>query len=95
MGEDRPCASPTPRLQLDADAFKRAVLGHLLDLHPIHLTLDELVREMTDTPDDFAARDAIERAVLQLGRTGLLHRQREPCLVPTRAALRLFELLGR
>jgi predicted RNase H-like nuclease len=49
---------------------------------------------MTDVPDHFAARDAIERAVLQLTRTGLLHRQSKPFVVPTRAALRAFELLG-
>jgi hypothetical protein len=94
MVEDLRGSRPTAGGRLDTDAIERAVLGHLLDLFPVQLTLDELVREMTDASDDFAARDAIERAVLQLARTGLLHRRSDGFVVPTRAALRFLELFG-
>ena len=75
----------------DADELERAVLSRVVDLHPVQLTLDEFVRELTDTPEDFASRDRIEIAVRQLSRTGLLHRQ-GPFILPTRAMLRTLEL---
>ena len=75
----------------DANAFERGVLERVVDLHPIQLTVDELVRELTDTPDDFASRDRIQIAVQQLARAGLLHRH-GAFVVPTRAVLRLIEL---
>ena len=53
--------------------------------------LTELVRELTDTPDDFASRDRIEIAVQQLARAGLLHRHGQ-FVLPTRALLRAIEL---
>jgi hypothetical protein len=48
---------------------------------------------MTDTPENFASRDAIETAVCHLARTGLLHRHGQ-FVLPARAALRVFELHG-
>jgi hypothetical protein len=87
-----PPPNPQTRVAIELDdAIQSAVLGHLIDLHPVQLTLDELVREMTDTPDDFAIRDQLARAVQQLVRTGLLHTC-GPFVVPTRAALRAAEL---
>ena len=69
-----------------------AVLRQLLALHPVQLTIAELVREVSDGPGDFAATDPVERAVGQLGAAGLVHRNGEMVL-PSRAALRFYELL--
>jgi hypothetical protein len=73
--------------------LEAAVLHQLLDLHPTRLTLAELRREMGGGPG-FAERDAVERAVRELAAAGLLH-QGESFVEPTRAALRLSELLDR
>ena len=71
------------------------LVQRVLDLHPTRVTIDELVRDLTGTDDDLAARDAIERAVVELTRSGLLHPVADDGLVtPTRAAIRLGELLG-
>jgi hypothetical protein len=74
-------------------ATESAVLQQVLDLHPVLVTMDELVRAVGDSPD-FAERDAIERAVRDLVAVGLLHNH-EVFIVPTRAALRFSELLDR
>ena len=78
------------------DARLEAVLlGRVLDLHPTRITTDELVRDLTGTDDDFAARDGIERAIAELGRSGLLHPVgTDGFVTPTRAAVHLGELLG-
>lgn len=71
------------------------LLRRLLDLHPTRVTVDELVRDLTGTDDDFAARDGIERAIAELTRSGLLHSVGDDGFVdPTRAAIRLGELFG-
>jgi hypothetical protein len=74
------------------ELVESAVLLHVLALHPTHLTLEELVRELARDPAAFPERDAIERAVRDLARAGVLHRSGE-LVLPTRAALRLDELL--
>jgi hypothetical protein len=71
-----------------------AVLRQLLDLHPTRLTLAELTREFSARGSDFAAHDAVERAVRDLAAAGLLHKGEE-FVAPTRAALRFNELLDR
>ncbi|HEY2053288.1 MAG TPA: hypothetical protein VGH14_05060 [Solirubrobacterales bacterium] len=77
------------------DARLEAVLlQRVLDLHPTRVTTDELVRDLTGTEDDFAARDGIERAIAELTRAGLLHPVADGFVTPTRAAVRLGELLG-
>ncbi|HEY6730265.1 MAG TPA: hypothetical protein VI039_04485 [Solirubrobacterales bacterium] len=68
------------------------VLRQLLELHPMRLTITELVRELGSNSGGFAERDAIERAVRDLAAAGLLH-QGEEFAEPTRAALRFSELL--
>jgi hypothetical protein len=77
----------------DDAAIEAAVLRQLLALHPIQLTLAELVREVAGDPDDFALMDAVERAVRELGAAGLVHRS-AGVVLPSRAALRFDELLG-
>lgn len=77
----------------DDAATEAAVLRQLLALHPIQLTLAELVLEIAGEEAGFAARDAVERAVAELVAAGLAHRSGEVVL-PSRAALRLDQLLG-
>lgn len=73
------------------DQVERAVLGHVLHLHPIELTLAELLREMAPAKTGFQGTDAIERAVRELVAVGLLHREGET-IRPSRSALRFGEL---
>jgi hypothetical protein len=73
---------------------ERAVLTQILFLHPDRLTILELSLRMEgNSSESFAKEDAIERAVRELSRDGLL-----TCdcrrIWPTRAALRFEELLG-
>ena len=75
-------------------ATEAAVMQQLLDLHPVRMTIAELVREVVGQDAQFAERDAVERAVRDLKGAGLLHRSDE-FVQPTRAALRLSELLDR
>jgi hypothetical protein len=79
----------------DDARLEAVLLKRVLDLHPTRITIDELVRDLTGTDDDFAARDAVERAITELGRAGLLHPVgADGFVTPTRAAVRLGELLG-
>jgi hypothetical protein len=79
----------------DDARLEALLLQRVLDLHPTRVTTDELVRDLTGVEDDFAARDAIERAIVELTRAGLLHPIVDDGFVtPTRAAVRLGELLG-
>jgi hypothetical protein len=70
---------------------ERAVLVHVIEVHPATLKLSDLTRELGD-PEDFSERDRIERAVRELAKGGLLFRA-ECGVLPTRAALRAYELL--
>jgi hypothetical protein len=87
-------ARHNPTTQAADDATESAVLTVLLALHPTQLTIAELVREVAGEQAGFAERDAIERAVRDLGGAGLMH-QVDQRTFPTRAALRFSELLGR
>jgi hypothetical protein len=74
------------------DLIESAVLRQLLVLHPAQVTVDELITDIAADPDEFAERDAIERAVGELVRAGLAHRHGE-FAIPSRAALRFDQLL--
>ncbi|HEY5815038.1 MAG TPA: hypothetical protein VIS95_01700 [Solirubrobacterales bacterium] len=80
--------------QVEEDAkIEAAVLRQLLALHPVQLTLDEVVREIGGEEEgDFDLWDAVERAVRELAAAGLVHHSGEVVL-PSRAALRFEELL--
>jgi hypothetical protein len=69
------------------------VLIHVLAVHPSHLIVPELVREITAGASEFAEDDRMERAVRDLTGLGLL-RCPGGVVMPTRAALRFNELLG-
>lgn len=77
---------PSGGLMLPDEEVQVGVLRHLLDLHPVQLTDEELVREVVGDPDDFTECDAVRRAVGVLVATGLVHRQGR-FVFPTRAAL--------
>jgi hypothetical protein len=77
--------------QHDDDALQRAVLAVLLEAHPAQRSDDELVRELTAEPADFAERDAVENAIRDLVAAGLAHRHGR-FLFATRAAVRFDEL---
>jgi hypothetical protein len=84
-----------PRTNGDDDlAMQSAVLQRVLDVHPVRLTITELIRELAGEEVDFAARDAIERAAHDLSGVGLLHLVDE-FITPTRAAIRDRELMDR
>jgi hypothetical protein len=68
-----------------------AVLIHVLLTHPDTLRISDLSRELGD-PEDFSRRDRVERAVGGLVQVGLLFRC-EQAVLPTRAALRAYEVL--
>jgi hypothetical protein len=83
----RPEATPAS----EDDQAQQAVLALLLDVHPAHLAVDELLRELTDRPDDFAPRDRVNNAVRDLAAAGLVHRH-GAFVFATRAAVRFEEL---
>jgi hypothetical protein len=68
-----------------------AVLRHVIEAHPATLRLSDLIRELGGA-EDFTERDAIERAVRQLVKGGLLFRC-EGAVLPTRQALYLCDVL--
>jgi hypothetical protein len=70
---------------------ERAILVHVVESYPETLRLSDLIRELGD-PEDYAERDRTERAVRELVKGGLLFRC-EGCVLPTRTALRAYELL--
>ena|ERR1700761_8184809 len=84
----------TPHNEDDRD--QHAVLFQVLFLYPVTLTRSELALELSGAGlQKVLGSDAVERAVRELAGTGLLH---PPCeagrVLPTRAALRYFELSG-
>jgi hypothetical protein len=82
------------RTPADEDAaIEAAVLRQLLTLHPVQVTVEELLRELGVEPEDYPRRDAVERAVRDLSAAGLLHRL-DDFAIPSRAALRFDELMG-
>jgi len=73
-------------------AIEAAVLQQLLALHPVQLTRAETVREIAGESTDFAQTDPVERAIDQLSIAGLVH-VNDSIVLPSRAALRFYELL--
>jgi hypothetical protein len=81
---------PTPAQE--DEVMERSVLTQVLLLHPAQLTILELaLRVETDLRS--CEQDAVERAVRELSRDGLLSCDCRR-LAPSRAAVRFDELLG-
>jgi hypothetical protein len=89
---DHPVTSARdPGIRPEEDRVQQAVLSLLLDAHPAQRSMEEILREMTDRPDDFAVRDLIDNAVRDLVGAGLAHRH-GAFVFATRAAVRFDEL---
>lgn len=73
------------------NVLERAVLGLLLEHHPAHLSCDEIVRAMTEYPEDLGERDSVETALRSLRGHGLLHNDGQ-FWFPTLAAARFDQL---
>jgi hypothetical protein len=78
-------AQPTAGRDQDG-YYEQEVLRHVLKEQPTIFRLCDLVRELARDPREFADRDGVERAVRELVKVGLLHRQGE-CVLPTPAAV--------
>jgi hypothetical protein len=85
---DHGCNQPSTT-QEDMKA-QRIVLDLVLAEHPAQLSICELAREINQG-GDFAAEDAVERAVRDLVGVGVLRCQ-GAAVLPTRAALHLDQL---
>jgi hypothetical protein len=75
----------------DEEQAEQAVLALLLDVHPAQLSIDEVVRELTDRPDEFAPRDRVNNALRDLAAAGLVHRH-GAFVFASRAAVRFEDL---
>jgi hypothetical protein len=91
MAGPRMTSCPGVRRASDEEQAEQAVLALLLDVHPALLSVDEVVRELTDRPDDFAPRDRVNNAVRDLVAAGLVHRH-GAFVFASRAAVRFEEL---
>ncbi len=80
---------PTPEVQDLRD--QAVVLTQVLSNWPVHLTFEDLVREIATDPSFYAERDRIERAVRDLAAAALVHRC-DALVIPTRAALHFSRL---
>lgn len=87
QGNRRPEAKSNAAEDLREESL---ILTYLVDAFPQTLRLSDVIREMGGG-EDFTKRDAVERAVRELMRGGLLFRSCGAVL-PTRAALRAYEL---
>lgn len=81
----RTCKDPSSPAGEDTRT-ESAVLALLLEEHPIHLTMDELVLVLHADPERGDPKDAAHRAVRELVGAGLVHRDGS-FLFPSRAAL--------
>jgi hypothetical protein len=75
----------------DEDRAEQSVLALLLEAHPGLLSIDEIVREMTDRPNEFPERDRVHNAVRDLAAAGLAHCH-GPFVFASRVAVRSDEL---
>jgi hypothetical protein len=73
------------------DVTQAGLLALLVDAHPAQRSVEEVIREMTDYPERPASRDAIDNAIRDLARAGLVHRH-GAFVFATHAAVRGDEL---
>jgi ABC-type histidine transport system ATPase subunit len=68
-----------------------AVLAIVIERHPTPVAVADVIEEMISVADAPGRAEAVERAIDELARVGLLHR-RDALIEPTRASLRMTEL---
>lgn len=90
---DRPSLLRPPAVE-DHDQLQAVVLDRVLDCLPIHLTVEELVRELAEDPSEFGPRNQVENAIRDLVETGLAYRH-GPFVFPSRAASRAAVLFDQ
>jgi hypothetical protein len=73
---------------------ERCVLLEVLELFPITLTADELIRAWINKTSGIGEAEPWERAIRELRGHGLL-RLDDEAVVPTMAAIRAYELLDQ
>ncbi|HET8565883.1 MAG TPA: hypothetical protein VFL77_05365 [Solirubrobacterales bacterium] len=88
--DDNPRRSLTTHAEDDRD--QTAILGVVLEEHPIQLTVAELALQMVGGNPAWADSDAVERGVRELVGMGLLHLSGDT-IRPTRSALRFHVLM--
>jgi hypothetical protein len=71
---------------------QRAVLSYIIDTYPGQVRMSELIRGLTRDSDKRSESAEIEDAVRELRGAGLLFRC-EAMVLPTRAAIRAYEVL--
>jgi hypothetical protein len=96
--QDQPIPGREDRGSAETNATKDlrdqgVVLIQVLTLHPVHLRIAELIREVTAGATEFEDADRFERAARDLVGVGLLFISGE-LLLPTRAALRFNEIIA-
>ncbi|MGA7965556.1 MAG: hypothetical protein WCB49_06680 [Gammaproteobacteria bacterium] len=69
------------------ESVQEGILSHLIELYPAQLTIGEVVRDMTVASTVFCVVDQVERAIRDLIRVGLVHRNGD-FLFASRAAVR-------
>ena len=82
MAGPRMTSCPGVRPASDEEQAEQAVLALLLEVHPALLSVDEVLRELTDRPDDFAPRDRVNNAVRDLAAAGSSIATEHSCLPP-------------
>lgn len=96
MADENPTAHraiPDPPSNVDGELEDQAlVLDRLLAHWPTQLQESDLRRELQLGDDEFSQRDRIDRAVVQLYWAGLALRC-GPVVIPTRAALHVYQLI--
>jgi hypothetical protein len=78
-------------MPLDPAQVELAVFLAVTDLHPVHLTLDGLVLEVSGGRDE---GEKIRNAISELKACGLLEASIDNLIAPTRAARKAHELLA-
>jgi len=87
---DQPTGSPSSEAEIRR--FEGAVLAQIVDTYPGTVRQAELAREMSGGKDDLAWRIRIQDTIRELCGVGLLFRC-GPVVLPTRAAIRSYEVL--
>ncbi|HET7416944.1 MAG TPA: hypothetical protein VFJ61_04890 [Solirubrobacterales bacterium] len=80
-----------PNAEIDL-ANQRAVLSYIIETYPGQVRLSELVRALTRDSEKRTEANEIDDAVRELRGAGLLFRC-EAMVLPTRAAIRAYEVL--
>lgn len=78
----------------NAAIVEAVILEIAVELHPEHLSRDELSLKIVSDPDDSREVETASRAIRGLREFGLFKDRGDEIVEPTPAALRAFELLA-